>query len=212
MFSKDSALPFNFRDRYSPHYIVCQLVRRQKTILDVGCNTGYIGQFLIQNKHCICDGIDIDHKLLTKAKEAGYRQTFTLDLAQTHFQLPKRYDVILFIDILEHLPNPYLVLEKITRENLKEDGEMIICLPNIARLELRLGHLLGKFDYGQSGIMHPDHLRFFTRATALQMIRKAGLKVKKILPTGLGARLNFLPTLTAFQFILICRKARRLNP
>lgn len=208
MFSKDSALPFNFKDCYSPHYIVCQLVRPQKTILDAGCNTGYIGQFLIKNKHCICDGIDIDPQLLEGAKKAGYRQTFALDLAQTHFKLLERYDVILFIDILEHLPNPYLILKKITAENLKEKGEMIICLPNIARLELRLGHLLGKFDYGQSGIMHPDHLRFFTRTSALQMIRAAGLVVRKILPTGLGARLNFLPTLTAFQFIFVCRKAK----
>lgn len=209
MFNKDSELPFNIKDRYSPHCIVSQLVERKKTILDVGCNTGYIGQYLITHKNCICDGIDIDRGLLKKAKEAGYRHTFEIDLSQINFKIPECYDIILFIDILEHLPNPYLILKKIAEENLKENGKIIICLPNIARLEFRLKHLLGRFDYEESGIMHPDHLRFFTRDSALKMIQKANLRIKKILPTGLGARLNCLPTLTAFQFIFIGQKLKR---
>jgi len=206
MYNKDPALKFNFADHYSPHFIVPRLVGRNKVILDVGCNQGYLGAYLIKNKNCICDGIDIDKKLLVQAKKKGYRNTFKIDLYKTDFKIKEKYDILMFIDILEHLPNPYLILKKMVRENLKTKGKAIICLPNIARLEHRINHLLGKFNYQTSGIMHQDHLRFFTRESALQMIKKTNLRIEKILPTGLGAKTEMLPNLLSFQFIFICKK------
>lgn len=206
MYFKDPELRFNIDDPYSPHSIILHLVKNNKTILDVGCNTGYIGEYFIKSKNCICDGIDCNREYLSKAKRKGYRYIYLIDLYQTHFSIKNSYDTILFIDILEHLPNPFEILRRITEENLKEDGEVIICLPNIARLEFRIAHLLGNFNYGKSGIMSQDHLRFYTQKSATEMIRKSGLKVKQIIPTGLGARIKILPTLLAFQFILIGSK------
>jgi len=165
-----------------------------------------LGEYLIKNKNCVCDGIDYDENFLIKAKQKGYRNTFKIDLYQNNFHLQEQYDLIMFVDILEHLPNPYSILKKIIAENLKKGGAGIICLPNIARLEYRFNHLLGKFAYEKSGIMHQDHLRFFTQNSAAKLIYQSGLTITKILPTGLGARLKILPSLFAFQFIFLCRK------
>lgn len=191
---------------FSPHAIAPCLVEPDSVVLDVGCNAGYLGQYLKEEKNCVCDGIDIDQAVLRKAKPF-YKNLYKLDLFKDVFSLKSRYDYILFIDILEHLPNPKRVLKKFVK-NLKPEGKAIVCLPNIARLELRLKHLLGNFDY-QPGIMNEDHLRFFTLKTGREMIENCGLKVDQVLPTGLGARLKILPTLTAFQFIYIASRGKK---
>lgn len=206
MFEKDPELEFKKIDPHSPHSIVLDLVAANSSVLDVGCNTGYIGKYLIENKNCTCDGIDYDVQFLQKAKGKGYRNTYQLDLYKSDFHLSPEYDVILFIDVLEHLPNPYRILKKLTLENLAPGGIAIICLPNIARLEYRVRHLLGKFEYEKSGIMHQDHLRFFTKKSAQKMMGKVPLRIRRIIPTGLGHKWGILPNLTAFQFIFICRK------
>jgi len=209
MYNKDPKLNFNQGNRYSPHSIILKLINHNKTILDVGCNTGYIGKYFIKNKNCVCDGIDCNQELLNQAKQAGYRNTFKIDLSKSSFKIERKYDAILFIDVLEHLPNPYLILKKIIKENLKDNGKAVICLPNIARLEQRIKHLSGRFDYQKSGIMHQDHLRFFTKKSAIQMLQRTNLQIKKILPTGLGAQIKFWPNLLSFQFIFICRKKQQ---
>ena len=206
MFEKDPELSFQHHDPHSPHSIVPELVRPNQSVLDVGCNAGYIGEYLIKNKKCICDGIDCDSALLEKAREKGYRELFKIDLYATDFQINGQYDTLLFVDILEHLPDPYKILRKLVDENLKSGGRAIICLPNIARAEQRWSHLLGRFNYEKLGVMHQDHLRFFTKKTASEMIEKADLKIKNIIPTGMGHKLGILPNLTAFQFIFVCQK------
>jgi 2-polyprenyl-3-methyl-5-hydroxy-6-metoxy-1,4-benzoquinol methylase len=206
MFNKDPELSFQFKDSHSPHSIVLKFIKPNQEILDVGCNTGYVGEYLIKNKNCICDGIDYAETFLEKARRKGYRDLFKIDLYGINFKIDSKYDILLFIDVLEHLPNPYGVLLKLVEENLKLGGTAIICLPNIARFEHRISHIFGCFDYKKSGIMHQDHLRFFTKKTARKMIEKTPLKIKKIVPTGLGHKLKMFPGLTAFQFIFICQK------
>lgn len=206
MFNKDPELSLHINDPYNPHSIILKLIPPKKTVLDIGCNAGYIGHYLIKNKNCVCDGIDCSEKFLTKAKKGGYRNVFKINLYLDSFALKEKYDILLFIDILEHLPNPYLILLKLVKENLKKDGVAIICLPNIGRFEHRLKHLFGKFNYEKSGIICQDHLRFFTKETALNMLKKTNLQIVKILPTGLGAIMKIFPTLLSYQFIFICKK------
>lgn len=206
MFSKDKFLKLNSSAR-SPHMIVPGLVDAGSTVLDVGCNTGYIGKRLIEERGCQVSGIDIDEAILAEARKNRYQQTFKIDLYSDKFDFPReQYDYILFIDILEHLPKPDSILQKFAANNLKLGGKIIICLPNIARGEFRLSHLFGRFDYQSSGIMHEDHLRFFTKKTAIKMIEGCGLKIVETVPTGLGSMLKCCLNLTAFQFIFICQK------
>jgi len=203
---KDSELFLDISDRTSPHTLVLPLISKSSTILDVGCNVGYFGEYFINYKNCICDGVDINESFLKKAKKKGYREVYKIDLYYDTFKVPGKYDCILFIDILEHLPNPYRILQKIVDENLKDSGQVVVCVPNIARFEYRCSHLLGKFDYEQSRILSKDHLRFFTKRSAEEMITSSGLKILKEIPTGLAQKLRIIPTLTAFQFIFLCKK------
>lgn len=202
MFKKDPCLTMS-TSPHSPHSIVIALIRASTKILDVGCNTGFVGKAL-RKKKVVADGIDINEKAL-KIAARYYQSTFIRDLYLHKLSIPKRtYDYILFIDILEHLPRPDLLLQD-AKKYLAKKGTIIISMPNIARLEIRLNLLLGKFAYTDAGIISEDHLRFFTKESAIQMIGACGFEVEKTIPTGLGHMLKLFDTLTAFQFIYVCR-------
>lgn len=204
MFKKDPLLTLS-GSPHSPHNIIPRLVKKDNAlVLDIGCNTGLVGREIIRLKNATVDGIDINDEALEEAKKS-YRKVFKRDLYQPGFEIDEeKYDYIIFSDILEHLPRPDAIL-KDSQKYLKDNGIIIISLPNVARLEIRLGLMLGNFDY-KPGIMSEDHLRFFTRQSAQRMIEECGYSVIKAIPTGLGHMIGILPKFTAFQFIYICKK------
>lgn len=199
MFPKDNEINYNLSP-HSPHSIITNLIPPQTTILDIGCNSGELGKML-KKKEVTIDGIDISRSLLKKAKPF-YRHLYRRDLYQPQPNIPPvKYDFIIMADILEHLPRPDLLLTNL-QKYLRPNGQIIISLPNIARLEIRLQLLLGSFNYAP-GILNPDHLKFFTLKTAKHLLWSTGYSITKVIPTGLGHRLPILPTLLAFQFIFI---------
>lgn len=203
MFKKDPLLKKNYSP-HSPHCIIPNIISPNSTVLDVGCNTGFLGRELLK-KHVISDGIDINKKALEKAKK-WYRNVFIRDLYSSKTDLGRlKYDFIVFADVLEHLPRPDLLLLD-CKKHLKPGGKIIASLPNTARLEIRLNLLLGKFDYTYGGILSEDHLRFFTKKSAVKMFTDCGYRVESVIPTGLGHKLRILPNLTAFQFIYVVTK------
>src|SRR6185503_17206689 len=96
------------------------------------------------------------------------------------FPLQKKYfDVILLMDVLEHLFDPLAVLKKL-QNYLKDEGIIIITLPNIGNWEIIYNLLRGHFDYKEEGILDEGHLRFFTYDTAKNLIKKAKLETLSI--------------------------------
>ncbi|MEK7070936.1 MAG: class I SAM-dependent methyltransferase [Patescibacteria group bacterium] len=203
MFKKDPCLTIS-NSPHSPHSIIQSLVNKESHLLDVGCNTGFLAKSL-KKKNVTSDGIDINREALKIARKYC-RNVFRRDLYLSKLSLgKKKYDYIVFADVLEHVPRPDLLL-KDSRKYLKKNGTVLISMPNVARLEIRLQLLFGKFNYTYGGILSEDHLRHFTKESAIRMIEDAGFTVLKSIPTGLGHQLKILPTLTAFQFIYICVK------
>ena len=202
MYQKDPCLSVD-RSPHSPHNIIPALIKKKAVVLDVGCNTGFLGKRL-RKRGNLTDGVDINKASLAEARKY-YRRVYVKDLSKEKLGLNKNlYDYIIFSDILEHLPRPDLLLLD-SKKYLKKRGQIIVSLPNIARLEIRLKLLLGCFNY-QPGILGEDHLRFYTRKSALVMLQNCGYQVLEVIPTGLGHTIKILPTLFAFQFIYVCSK------
>ena len=140
-----------------------------------------LGQIL--HTHNILDGIDINSQALKKAKQY-YRHLYQIDLSlPDKLSIKNKYDYIVFSDILEHLPRPDILLQN-SKKLLKPHGLIICSLPNIGRFEIRLKLLFGHFDYTPSGILNQDHLRFFTKNTAINLFTQCGYKIVDVIPTG----------------------------
>jgi SAM-dependent methyltransferase len=87
----------------------------------------------------------------------------------------RRFDVIIFADVLEHLAWPIGVLREYLKL-LKDDGSVIVSLPNVGLWSVRFSLMFGRFRYEDSGVLDRTHLRFFTRRSATEMLDAAGLR------------------------------------
>lgn len=121
-------------------------------------------------------GIEIDPEQAEKARDVC-EKVLVGNIENVEFDIPEKiFDVIVFADVLEHLRKPEDVLLKM-RRLLKDDGFMVISLPNIAHISMRKNLFFGSFDYGELGILDRTHLRFFTLKTAQELIRGCGFKI-----------------------------------
>jgi SAM-dependent methyltransferase len=93
-------------------------------------------------------------------------------------------DLILCLDVLEHLLNPWRVAQYLN-SLLRPGGSLIVSIPNIRnrRVLLQLA-IRGKWEYTESGILDRTHLRFFTRTSAIELVASAGCIVDRIEVTG----------------------------
>ena len=69
------------------------------------------------------------------------------------------------------------MVEQISRV-LKKDGLAIASIPNLRTFRVISNLAIsGKFDYADTGIMDKTHLRFFTRTSALELLKTDALEV-----------------------------------
>jgi len=89
-----------------------------------------------------------------------------------------KYDYIIFADVLEHLYDPWTILLEV-KYHLKDDGYILMSIPNIGHNAVIIDLLNDKFDYREVGLLDNSHIRFFTEKSLKEMIEKVGLKIHK---------------------------------
>jgi SAM-dependent methyltransferase len=165
---------------FSGHNKVIDLVAPGARVLDVGCASGFVAEFL-KNKDCTVVGIEIDREAAREAEE-HCETVFLADLEAFEFATLSEYpfDYILLGDVLEHLSSfPQALIERL-KCCLKPSGRIIVVLPNIAAYFVRLNLLFGKFEYTETGILERGHLRFYTLKTAVEAFRESGFDIEKV--------------------------------
>lgn len=107
---------------YRPILRICEQFR-PRYCLDVGCGHGHISEYL-QTRGIVCVGLDVD----TKTVQANIRSLFVNADAQS---LPFRsgiFDMVLALELLEHLSAPEKTLTEFHRV-LKSRGILILTTP-----------------------------------------------------------------------------------
>lgn len=161
------------------------LIGENQRVIEFGCATGYFAQ-LLTSKNCQVTGVEVNAKA-AKVAEQYCEKVIVADLDLVSFNdiLPEElFDVAVFGDVLEHLRDPWKVLEQ-TRQILKPEGYVVASIPNIAHGSIRLALLQGSFNYAELGILDNTHLRFFTRKTIEELFEKTGYFVDTVNRTTL---------------------------
>jgi 2-polyprenyl-3-methyl-5-hydroxy-6-metoxy-1,4-benzoquinol methylase len=152
-----------------------------KKVLDVGCGEGGFGRML-KDEMGVEEvwGVEFFGEAAKKA-ESNIDKIIHSKIEDAIDQLPDNYfDCIFFNDVLEHLVDPYSVLEKIKRK-CKVDGSVVASIPNILNFENLYLFLKNQdWEYKPFGIMDKTHLRFFTKKSVYRMFVEAGYKVEII--------------------------------
>jgi SAM-dependent methyltransferase len=164
------------------HARVLRAVGQDKRVLDVGCATGYLSEFLVRERGCDVVCLEPDPAAAAVAADRlGDRVVVGgTDLLPT-FDAGS-FDVVLYADVLEHLTDPAAALRE-TRRLLSPGGHVVVSLPNVAHADVRLLLLSGQFPYQRTGLLDSTHLRFFTRHTIPTLFARSGYWVADMVAT-----------------------------
>jgi SAM-dependent methyltransferase len=154
-------------------------------VLEVGCGGGRTLEYLKQTRRAgwTC-GIELVDEVAGEAA-ARVDQVIAGDVEQLDIPIaPGSLDLILLLDVLEHLVDPWRVMTRLTGL-LRPGGHVIASLPNVRHHSVVLPLVMrGRWSYAPSGVLDRAHLRFFTRQSAVALVETAGLKVDAQRTTG----------------------------
>lgn len=194
-----------------------------RTVLDIGCSTGELGQAIKEKTGATVIGVDTSVEMAAVAKEKNDKVIIgNIEDQKTLEQIEnKKFDVIILADVLEHLINPWQTLKKLTNF-LSPSGVVIASIPNVGHLDTLYNLLINNYwPYRDRGIHDRTHMRFFTLKNIGELFKEAGLKIEKInvnyriieTPHFINKYAKYfalpgLRNLLAFQYLIVARKIK----
>lgn len=191
-------------------------------LLDIGCSVGTFGDSIKQSHPLMhITGLEVDPVAADIARNV-LDEVFVADIDSFSLVdgLPSgKFDCIVMADVLEHLKDPWRVVDEVQR--IAADGAtIIICVPNVRHFDTIINLVFrGRWPYRDRGIHDRTHLRFFTRRNLVEMVASDKLTLVKLKanyrilerPGSINrwARFIALPILReflAFQYIAVLRK------
>lgn len=183
--------------------------------LDIGCGSGNFGELLKAKKGYEVWGVEPEEKSASDAVKKIDRlikgQFSTTDTAFKN----KKFDLICFNDVLEHLSNPSDIL-KDCRVILNSNGYVLASIPNMRYFPVLISLIRDRdFKYQKHGVMDETHLRFFTRKSMIRLFEESGYEVLTIegINGYIGGRFKLLKSIFFKfqddmqypQFALLCK-------
>jgi 2-polyprenyl-3-methyl-5-hydroxy-6-metoxy-1,4-benzoquinol methylase len=130
---------------------------------------------LLQNAGYEATGLELDPWIADYA-----RQTFGIRMLTGSVEgqkiAPASLDIIVLMDVLEHLPDPQSTLEH-CRELLKPDGMLVLQTPE-APAEKTYQDLLGEEHAFTHMLIPKEHIHLFSRKGAEEICRRLGLSAR----------------------------------
>lgn len=151
-------------------------------MLELGCGEGAtLGWLKESRRFDECWGIELMEPAARVARGI-FDHVIVTDIEAGGVQFDDgRFDLILCLDVLEHLKDPWTVMARLGHW-LAAGGALIASVPNIRYYGIvRDLALNGTFQYGDFGILDRTHLRFFTKKSAIELMRAGGLDDIRIL-------------------------------
>lgn len=145
--------------------------KKKIDILDIGCGDGKFLESLDRNNFERF-GLEINPEGIRSARKKGLK-IYDTDLILADFK-GQKFDVITLWQVVEHLEDPIVVLEKINRI-LKDEGIVIISTPNIASFGARIG------KQNWFHLDSPRHLILFSKKTVDFLFSKTRFERKKVI-------------------------------
>jgi 2-polyprenyl-3-methyl-5-hydroxy-6-metoxy-1,4-benzoquinol methylase len=147
-----------------------------KSILEFGCGNGnnliFFGdKFNITSGELF--GVDICKSIDIKKNEFSFNHSSIEKFLITN---NKKFDLIIFSDVLEHLYNPWDILEKVSC-HLTKQGIVLISVPNLQNIKYIDAITSGNFLYDNTGLFDQTHIRFFTLKSLLGYLEQQNFKI-----------------------------------
>lgn len=162
-FEDRPALELNFKRRLER---LRQYFTPQTSLIEVGCSYGF---FLNLAKSCVAKvvGYDITSEGIAYAKKEFGLEVYNESFLNYHGE---KVDMVCLWDVVEHLPNPGAVMEKIATV-VKPGGYVALTTGDI-------GALVAKMRGDKWRMVHPPtHLFYFDKQSMTKLLARYGFKV-----------------------------------
>lgn len=147
-------------------------------ILDIGCGEGRVAASIVRERDVTwTGGVELIPEAAAQAETRLDRVwTGAIEDADLEAEIPPgSLNLILCLDVLEHLVDPWAVVSRLS-PLLAPGGRLIVSVPNIRHWRFIRNLLLkGDFHYTDAGLLDRTHLRFFVRETAEALATCGGL-------------------------------------
>jgi len=156
--------------------------------LDIGCGHGGVSEELIKRGYSV-SGIEINKDAVKSLEKKGF-EVYQKDISKP-LELDKKFDIVMILDVLEHLFDPYFLLKE-AKEVTKRGGYIIVTVPLYFDIVDRFKILFtgsvismdnlcyGEENYGKFRSYNYDHIRFFRPNEVMEMGENLGLEIDKI--------------------------------
>lgn len=176
--------------------------RNSGRILDLGCGEGHILKMLPNSYEKY--GVDVSKTALKLANDKNIHIKFCN--INKDFPFDMKFDFIICSEVLEHLENPFDVLENV-KKHLTEDGLFLVTIPNVTHWRHRVSLLLGKLpNYDKT------HINFWDLDSFIKLLYNRGYEILNFYPTYFHprffsklSRLKCTYRLFGKQFLFICK-------
>jgi SAM-dependent methyltransferase len=143
------------------------------SMLEIGSNIGFFANF-IKQKGIALETVEINDELRSFQKNVyGIAAVDSLEKITPN----KLFDVIILMDVLEHIPKPAAFLKKVTNY-LSEEGIIFLQFPNKNSLAAKLAGR--KWGWWSA----PDHLYHFSELAVSVLADKTGLEIQRLIKTS----------------------------
>lgn len=196
--------------------ILPMLPKQADRVLEIGCGDGSTLLWAREQLNSSwTGGVELFEDAAEKAKsKVDWIAQGNIESINLPFEAGS-IDLILCLDVLEHLWDPWTVVGHLS-QLIKPGGVLVASIPNMLHHSVMLPLILrGRFDYRDEGVLDRTHIRFFTKATAVELFESGGLVVNKIINARMGSRsrlLNmmscgFIKTVFEAQYLISAQKS-----
>ena len=173
-------------------------------VLEVGCAAGALGEkYKAANPGSHFIGIEMIQEAAEIAQQrldaVVVKPVEKVELKDLKMG-KKKFDCIIYGDVLEHLNNPWEILER-HKKWLAADGVILACIPNTQHWTLLYSLLRGKWEYTEMGLLDRTHIRFFTCFEIIRMFENADFKVEFVAGRNLSIKSRLNPDLNHEGFL-----------
>lgn len=175
----------DLQDLENVHTLAVLAVPPGSRVLDLGAADGAVACAL-RDRGCQVTAIERDAEGVAALIARGLTTIQAdLDTLAADAVPPAAFDVVLMLDVLEHLVDPGALLAR-TRAWLAPGGRALLSVPNVTHGAVRLSLLQGRFPRTDVGLLDRTHLHFFDQDSLQALVTDAGFGVLDLLTVERG--------------------------
>ena len=160
-----------YNDRYD--FFESRLPGSRRSVLDIGCGPGYFLKAGME-RGWKCFGVEPSSRAAAHARSLGLEVMNTFFDSGLAAALGKRFDAVHLSEVLEHVPDPSMVLK--AAGSLMDEGGLICCVvPNDYSPVQKV--LKEKLHYKPYWLAPPHHINYFNFDTMKALLEKTGFSV-----------------------------------